>query len=151
MSDLTSLIEAVEQGNLEHVKAIIDTNDHLINQRDEAGGTALHYAALNGHRQIVTLLVERGAEINNADSEYGATPTGWAIEYLREMNGFLSIELDDLAYAIEIRDTHWVNRFLKRFPSLRDASDTKGRPFQQLARELGNREIAMLLGLEDIK
>jgi hypothetical protein len=62
----------------------------------------------------------------------------------------LSIELDDLAYAIQLGDTRWVERFLKRFPSLREASNTNGRPFRQLARESGDREIARLFGLEDV-
>ena len=47
------------------------------------------------------LLVDRGADINRVDLQFGATPAGWVIEYLREMGAFLAIELDDLAYAIE--------------------------------------------------
>jgi hypothetical protein len=98
----------------------------------------------------VRLLIERGADINSTDSQFGATPTGWAIEYLREMGGNLAIELNDLAYAIQIEDVRWVARFLNRFPRLRHASDTKGTPFQKLARESGNREIARLFGLADL-
>lgn len=41
-------------------------------------------------------LVRQGAEINATDVEFGATPTGWAIEYLRELGGVLAIELNDL-------------------------------------------------------
>jgi len=149
MSDLANLIEAVKQGDLESVRAILDANGEIVNQRDESGAAPLHYATLNGHRQIVRLLLERGAEINIADSQFGATPTGWAIEYLREMGGYLGIELNDLAYAIQLGDVRWVARFLERFPALRQASDKNGRPFQQLARESGNREIARLFGSED--
>jgi PhnB protein len=149
MSDLASLIEAVKQGDLESVRAILDTKDEIVNQRDESGAAPLHYATLNGDRQIVRLLLERGAEINIADSQFGATPTGWAIEYLRELGGYLAIELKDLAYAIQLGDVRWVTRFLERFPALRQASDKNGRPFQQLARESGNREIAKLFGSED--
>jgi ankyrin repeat protein len=150
MSDLEKMIEAVKQSDLERVRAILESDDRLANQRDESGATPLHYAALNGHRQIVQLLLERGADINSTDSQFGATPAGWAIEYLREMGGYLAIELDDLAYAIQLGDAKWVARFLKRFPSLRQASDTKGTPFQRLARESGNREIAGLFELEDV-
>ena len=150
MSDLENMIQAVKQGDLERVRAIIESDDRLANQRDESGATPLHYAALNGHRQIVQLLLERGADINSTDSQSGATPTGWAIEYLREMGGYLAIELNDFAYAIQLGDTRWVARFLKRFPSLRQACDTNGTPFQRLARESGNREIAGLFGLEDV-
>jgi hypothetical protein len=73
--------------------------------------------------------VQHGADINASDAQFGATPAGWAIEYPREMGGFLGIELSDLAFAIERRDVEWVQRFLKRFPRLRQASDTQGRSF----------------------
>jgi ankyrin repeat protein len=149
MSDLENLIEAVKQGDRERVRTLLEADERLANQRDESGATPLHYATLNGHRQIVQLLVERGGDINRTDSQFGATPTGWAIEYLREMGGFLAIELDDLAHAIQAGDTRWVARFLKRFPSLRQASDTNGTPFQRLAGDSGNREIAGLFGLAD--
>jgi ankyrin repeat protein len=146
MNDLENLIEAVKRGDRESVRAILESDDRLANQRDESGATPLHYATLNGHRQIVQLLLERGADINRTDSQFGATPAGWAIEYLREMGGYLAIELDDLAYAIQLGDIRWVKRFLKRFPSLRQASDTNGTPFQRLARESRNQEIAGLFG-----
>jgi PhnB protein len=149
MNELANLIEAIEQGDLGSVRAILDAKGEIVNQCDESGAAPLHYATLNGHRQIVRLLLERGAEINIADSQFGATPTGWAIEYLREMGGYLGIELNDLAYAIQLGDLRWVTRFLERFPALRLASDKNGRPFQQLARESGNREIAKLFGSED--
>ena len=150
MSDLENMIEAVKQGDRESVRSILESDDRLANQRDKSGATPLHYATLSGHRQIVQLLLERGADINSADRQFGATPAGWAIEYLREKGAYLAIELDDLAYAIQLGDTRWVARFLKRFPSLRQASDTKGTPFQRLARESGNREIAGLFGLEGV-
>lgn len=150
MSTFANLIEAVKQGDVERVRAILDPAEELVNQRDELGATPLHYATLNGHREIVRLLLERGAEINSRDSRFGATPAGWAIEYLREMRGYLATELSDLAYAIEIGDARWVARFLQRWPTLREANDPQGRPFQQLARESGHREIARLFGLDDI-
>ena len=150
MSDLDNLIAAAKQGNLERVNAILGADNSLVNQKDESGATPVHYAALNGHRQIVRLLVQRGADVNSTDSQFGATPAGWAIEYFRELGGHLAIELDDLAHAIQLGDSRWVARFLKRFPSLRQARDTKGTPFQRLARESGDPEIARLFGLEDV-
>ena len=150
MSDLDNLIAAAKQGNRERVNAILGADNSLVNQKDESGATPVHYAALNGHSHIVRLLVQRGADVNGTDSQYGATPAGWAIEYFRELGGHLAIELDDLAHAIQLRDTRWVARFLKRFPSLRQARDTKGTPFPRLARESGEPEIARLFGLEDV-
>jgi len=150
MDDFEKLIEAAKRGNVAEVRAIVHRHAELINQRDKLGATALHHAAFGGHRGVVQALVEHGAEINAADSEFGATPAGWAIEYLREMGGFLAIELDDFAYAIGRGDAEWVARFLKRFPALRGASDPQGRPFKLLAQQSGNVEIAKLFGFEAV-
>jgi ankyrin repeat protein len=149
MTDLEKLIEAAQQGQVDRVREILDADGGPVNQRDESGATPLHYAALAGHRKVVQLLLERGANINRTDGQFGATPTGWAIEYFREMGGFLGIELDDLAYAIQTRDVRWVARFLERFPSLREMSDNSGTPFRQLAQHSGNKEIAKLFGIHE--
>lgn len=97
MGDLTRLTKAVNQGDLRQVRTILETS------RD------------------CQLLLDNGAEINKADGQFGATPTGWAIEYLRERGGFLAIELNDLANAVEHGDAKWVVRFLKRFPPFANA------------------------------
>ena len=146
MTEFERLIEAAKRGNLADVTTIVHSNAELINQRDQSGATALHYAAFGGHRELVQELVKRGAEINATDGRHGATPAGWAIEYLREMGGFLAIELDDLAYAIRRGEVEWVTRFLRRFPALRRASDTQGKPFRLLAEQSGSQEIANLFG-----
>jgi hypothetical protein len=150
MTDFERLIDAAKRGDLADVRAIITVHSHaeLVNpnQRDPSGATALHYAAFGGHRSVVHELVSHGADINATDTQFGATPAGWAIEYLREMGGFLGIELDGLAYAIRQREVEWVKRFLRRFPALRAACDTQGKPFKLLAQESGNQEIAELFG-----
>lgn len=74
MSALENLADAAKQGDLERVKGIIETDAGLANLRDESGATPLHYAAIHGHRQIVRLLLERGADINATDSRFCATP-----------------------------------------------------------------------------
>ena len=144
MDSLENLMEAAKRGDAEQAGQILETDEGLANLKDQSGATALHYAALNCHRQVVQLLLERGADINCTDGLFGATPAGWAIEYLRERGAYLAIELDDLAYAIRLGDVRWVGRFLKRFPALRLANDTEGTPFQDLARQSGNPEIASL-------
>jgi ankyrin repeat protein len=144
MNDLDKLIKAIKLRDVNQVSTILDQNGELVHERDETGATALHYATFDGLREIVQLLLDRGAEINSQDSQFGATPTGWAIEYLRERDGFLRIELEDFAYAVELGDAGWVARFLQRFPALRHARDINGKPFQRLAEESGNREVMAL-------
>jgi ankyrin repeat protein len=148
MSDLEKLMEAAKRADVADVRAIVHGHSELINQRDQLGATALHYAAFGGHRNVVQALVEQGAEINPADSQFGATPAGWAIEYLREMGGFLAIELDDFGYALRRGDVEWVARFLARFPALRRARDAQGRPFKLVAQQSGSPEIAKLFESE---
>jgi len=41
-------------------------------------GTALHYAALNGHRAMVDFLIQQGANVNVKDTKVHSTPSGWA-------------------------------------------------------------------------
>jgi hypothetical protein len=144
MEYFEKLMDATKRGNLDEVKAVVQRHPEFINKKDALGATALHHATFGGHRGVVEFLVQQGAEINVFDSEFGATPTGWAIEYLREMGGFLGIELDDFGFALRRGDVDWVKRFLKRFPNLREVSDTTGIPFRQLARESGNAEILQL-------
>ena len=150
MTDFERLIDAAKRGDLADVRAIITAHSHAelinLNQRDPSGATALHYAAFAGHRSVVHELVSHGADINATDTQFGATPAGWAIEYLRELGGFLGIELDDLAHAIRRGDVEWVRRFLLRFPALRAACDPQGKPFKLLAQESGNLEITELFG-----
>ena len=144
MSDLDNLIEAARLGIVDDLKAILHRHPELVSQRDDTGATALHYAAFGGHRDAVRLLVEAGADINATDGQFGATPAGWAIEYLREMGGYLGIELSDFAWAVENGDAAWVARFLTRFPALRHSKDTQGRPFKTLAAQSANAEIRKL-------
>ena len=115
-----------------------------MNSFDDTGATPLHYAAFGGHRRVVRLLLDRGAYINSRDAKFHATPAGWAIEYLRERGGLLGIELRDFAYAIRSSDVRWVERFLLRFPHLRDEKDEDGTPFRELARASTDPGIAKL-------
>jgi ankyrin repeat protein len=144
MQEFDELIEAVKKGALEDVRAILTRRPELIHLRDQTGATPLHYAALAAHRGVVEFLVQQGADINLRDGEFGATPTGWAIEYLRELGGFLGIELDDFSFAIRRGDVEWCTRLLKRFPALRNAADSNGASFESVATQTGNPEIVRI-------
>ena len=144
MSDLDCLIDAARRGATADAKDILLRNPALVNERDESGATALHYAAFEGHCELACLLLDFGAAINARDAKFNATPAGWAIEYLRQRGGLLGIEMNDFAFAIENGHAEWVKRFLNRFPHLKDANDINGVPFRTLARHSTNPEIARL-------
>lgn len=47
---------------------------------DQYGKTELHWAAINGHRDVVELLVRRGASLDLHEARYNSTPAGCARE-----------------------------------------------------------------------
>jgi ankyrin repeat protein len=138
------LFSAVASGNAERVRELLASHPAAFKAKDEEGATALHYATLNGHREIAELLLRNGADINARDSCYHATPAGWAIEYLREQGGVLGMEIEDLIFAVRENDVRWVSRFLTRLPALARARDALGKSLSQHAAESGNDEIVRL-------
>jgi len=144
VTEFERLIDAAKRGDLDEVRAIAQDHTEFLNRKDGSGATALHYAAFGGHCKVAELLVQLGADVNARDDRFGATPAGWAIEYLREIGGFLGIELEDFAFAIRRGDVVWTERFLRRFPGLSEARGKDGISFRQLAEQGGHAEIMPL-------
>ena len=138
------LFTALREGDVPAVKDVLADHPEVVESRDSDGATPLHLAALEGRRDIVHMLLDAGADVNARDERFGATPAGWAIEYLRERGGLLAIEIDDARRAIEKGDASLLRHYLRRFPDLRDAQDEKGIPLRQLARDSGNADLSSL-------
>ena len=143
-NDVKQLVHAIEHGDLETVARFLDQRPELVRAHYERGATALHHAAFHGHRSIVNLLIARGADVNARDREHDATPSGWAIHYLRELGGLLAIEIEDTLYAIRNRDVAWVERLVTRHPALVDATDVNRKPLAEHASETGDELVAGL-------
>ena len=143
-NDEAQFFRAVESGDVDHVTRTLDRRPDLVSARDGTGATALHHAAFHGHRSIVNLLISRGADVNARDREHDATPSGWAIHYLRELGGLLAVEIEDTLYAVRNRDIAWVERLVTRHPALVDAADVDGKPLATHARESGVESIVKL-------
>jgi hypothetical protein len=60
--------KAAWKGNLEKVKNIIEKKPEQINVQDIHGKTPLYYASSQGHPEIVTFLLDHGADIELANS-----------------------------------------------------------------------------------
>jgi hypothetical protein len=141
MSKSTEFFKAVKSGNTRRVRVLLSADPALAKIRDDDGATAMHYATEIGHREIVRLLHGAGADINTRDDRFDATPTGWAVEYLRGLGGLLAIEIEDMLLAIRERDVRWVRRLLARSPALAKATGARGKALSQHARESGHEEI----------
>jgi ankyrin repeat protein len=76
---LAALVDAVSRGDVDAAAAILDAEPSLARQ-EQGGATPLHYAAVHGQQAAVDLLIDRGADLEALDQEYGAAPIGWANE-----------------------------------------------------------------------
>lgn len=144
MSHKDRFVSAVERGEISEVRRLLADDPALTRMRDSGGATALHHAAFHGHRQIVELLLDAGADINARDATHNATPAGWAIEYLRERGGLLAIEIEDLLFAIMQGDVVWARRLLTRHPALAKTVDRNGTALAAHAARSSDPEMARL-------
>ncbi|MBN1766117.1 MAG: ankyrin repeat domain-containing protein [Sedimentisphaerales bacterium] len=93
---------AIIKGDMEQVKAMIAGGNIDVNGLDKAGKLPLIYAAVMEHRDMVTLLLEHGAEINGYDTNPGFYPSptryddreeGWGVlHYLAESGNIGMLE-----------------------------------------------------------
>lgn len=148
MADISRFFLAVESGDLEGVRALLAEHPELVHARDAGGATALHHATFNANHRLVALLLAAGADLNARDGTHGATPTGWAIHYLRELGGLLAIEIEDVLFAIRNREVAWVRRLVVRHPALRHATDREGKPLAAHAEESGDEAILRVFATE---
>jgi ankyrin repeat protein len=76
----TQLLNAAQKGKLDQVRSLILQLTDVptdVNVRDEYGWTPLLWAAMNGHTDIVQVLLAAGANPNTRN-KYGWTPLMWA-------------------------------------------------------------------------
>lgn len=67
------LIWAIKNNDLNTIKQICEKDGFDINEELSNGRAALHYAADDGHEQIVAYLLSKGANVNALD-RYGISP-----------------------------------------------------------------------------
>lgn len=67
--ELGKIHRAASAGDVARVQQVLLLGKSGLNDRDKMNRTALHLACANGHREVVTLLVERKCQLNLCDSD----------------------------------------------------------------------------------
>ena len=100
-SPLDTLLDAAGRGNIDRVRELLDEGSVGVNDAETWGYTALLCASggretkettNGGHAAVVKLLLERGAEVDVAEYEYGCTPMNEAAQ--KGHTAILSLLLD---------------------------------------------------------
>lgn len=72
--NVPAIVAAAREQNIEKVKQLIEDNADL-DEADGLGLTALHWAAIAGNRDLVNLLINRGANLNvSCPTNFNVTP-----------------------------------------------------------------------------
>lgn len=72
---------AAQEGDAKQLGQVIEKMGHLLDAKDANGWTPLHEGARAGHEDVVKLLVDHGANINERTREgKGETPLYWSIK-----------------------------------------------------------------------
>jgi pectate lyase len=74
-----TLQEAAASGDIELARSLLDRGADL-DYSDDGNKTALQFAAMNGHREMIELLLAEGARIDAQESYPGRTALDYAVE-----------------------------------------------------------------------
>ncbi len=76
--DHAAFVDAAEYAGVGPVALMLDLGFPVGVYRSVDGATALHAASYAGRLDVVRLLLDRGADIDTTDRQWGSTPLAWA-------------------------------------------------------------------------
>ncbi|UCC39665.1 MAG: ankyrin repeat domain-containing protein [Candidatus Aminicenantes bacterium] len=76
------IVEAAKKGDIEIVKSILSKMPDKVHFVDESGYTALHWAGMRAHWDILELLMDYRPDVNAVGAD-GGTPVHWACHHDR--------------------------------------------------------------------
>jgi ankyrin repeat protein len=157
---------AAQKGDLRRVRQLLDAEPALLNQGDQTGATPLHKAVMGSARNVIELLLDRGANIHAIHSVSAGAGSGWWAQDVQAVdiaiwgtNSYAPPRADlttarlllergaacDLTIAAALGDIGQVQRILDTDPaSVRQIRANGKRPLTA-AVEFGHDEIARLL------
>src|SRR5215470_6705832 len=158
--------QAAQQDEVVRVRELLDADPTLVNRGDGGGATPLHRAVLGSARRVITVLLDRGADIHALHSVAGGGGKGlWAVDLqaidlaIWGLNSYAPAKRDfdtarllvargaayDLTIAAAVGDLDRINALLDQDPgSIRKARANGKRPLSTAIR-FGHRDIARLL------
>jgi ankyrin repeat protein len=74
------IVKAARDGDFKTVKAIVAKDSLKINETSKYKYTAVHWACMRAHWDIVEFLIEKGADLNIRGGD-GGTPINWAVNH----------------------------------------------------------------------
>jgi ankyrin repeat protein len=95
---LNNLTDAIENNDIDEVKSIISKNNKILNNKNTHGDTPLNVACYEGNLEIVKLLLNNGADVNNTNSHMNFSPLS-VLCYCRD---FSKDNLEVLKYLLSI-------------------------------------------------
>ncbi len=148
--------EAVRNGDLALIKALVEKNPELINSKDQDGRTPLHWACRGKNHEIVVYLLEKGADVNALDKDQVAPLHSLAVRNLTKtadllINHGADVNILDyekhtpLHYAAMYNMTNVASLLIKNGAKLELMDDYGRTPLLLCARERGRPEMTKLL------
>ena len=104
--------EAAARGDAFAVKTMLSADASAVNLKNATGETPLHWACIRGHRDVVRVLIEAGADVNVKTSE-GWTPLHWAA--LKGQTNIAILLIDNKADLNAVNKDRWTPMHVAAF------------------------------------
>ncbi len=147
------IFRAIEDGDLEWVRAIVSADPGAVRQPDGRGETPLHWAAQMGRLKIAAYLVKRGGQVS-ALNKYRQQPIHMAVWSPKVLVFLIKKGADPNARDVDrLTPLHWAAwlgrtlsaRILLKNGARTGLKDAEGRTPLDLARQNGHQPVVKLI------